>query len=248
MSKFTGLMLAMPAYQGVHARTALSLWNTAQHFKEHDIRCDLAIKSGSALVGDARNHLVAGFLALGAQHFTHLLFVDSDLSWTSEDALKFVMRQLLSDVPIACGTYRKKFQDLGNRAYAVNFEDVPEPVQNEHGLLRVRMGPGGWICIRRDALEQMVAAYPELRVRDDPGMPPECEEYHYDLFGHVHLEDGRKLSEDYSFGYRWEQLGGQVWLDPNLKLDHWGTYCWEHNVAEDCFTLKSDSADGSSAA
>jgi hypothetical protein len=33
---------------------------------------------------------------------------------------------------------------------------------------------------------------------------------------------GRYLAEDYAFFARWRKIGGQVWLDPAIKLRHHG--------------------------
>ena len=44
--------------------------------------------------------------------------------------------------------------------------------------------------------------------------------------------DNRYLSEDYTFCRRWQALGGEIWLDPNTKLNHVGSYTFEGDVSK----------------
>ena len=45
-------------------------------------------------------------------------------------------------------------------------------------------------------------------------------------------DDNRYLSEDYTFCRRWQKIGGEIWLDPNTKLNHIGTYTFEGDVSK----------------
>ena len=46
----------------------------------------------------------------------------------------------------------------------------------------------------------------------------------------------RYLSEDYAFCRRWQQLGGEIWLDPLVKLDHVGHYTFNGNIGKMFYT------------
>ena len=41
------------------------------------------------------------------------------------------------------------------------------------------------------------------------------------------IENGRYLSEDYTFCRRWQNMGGKVYVDPHVILDHVGTYTFK---------------------
>jgi hypothetical protein len=37
------------------------------------------------------------------------------------------------------------------------------------------------------------------------------------------------LSEDYTFCRRWQEIGGDIWLDPSISLNHYGHFCFQGN-------------------
>ena len=43
-------------------------------------------------------------------------------------------------------------------------------------------------------------------------------------------ETKRYLSEDYAFCRRWQKIGGEVWLDPLVELDHVGHFTFNGDI------------------
>jgi hypothetical protein len=41
--------------------------------------------------------------------------------------------------------------------------------------------------------------------------------------------DRRYLSEDYTFCRRWQAMDGDIWLDPSISLNHYGSFCFQGN-------------------
>ena len=39
------------------------------------------------------------------------------------------------------------------------------------------------------------------------------------------------LSEDYYFSRLWQSIGGEIWADLSMPLDHFGNYLFKGNVA-----------------
>jgi hypothetical protein len=37
------------------------------------------------------------------------------------------------------------------------------------------------------------------------------------------------LSEDYTFSRRWQDMGGEIWLDPSISLNHYGSFNFQGN-------------------
>ena len=51
------------------------------------------------------------------------------------------------------------------------------------------------------------------------------------FFEHV-VRDGRRWSEDYTFCERWRAIGGDIWLDPEINLSHWGGNPWKGSILD----------------
>jgi hypothetical protein len=51
------------------------------------------------------------------------------------------------------------------------------------------------------------------------------------LFGELHRE-GQLYGEDVGFCILWRDIGGKVWVDPNLSLTHTGYKAFEGNLAK----------------
>jgi hypothetical protein len=87
-------------------------------------------------------------------------------------------------------------------------------------LVEVQCLPGGFMCVSRDMAQRMAGAYRELWYRDGSTV----ERRVIDVFGtYTDAETRQFWSEDYAFCQRWRQIGGDVWLDPNILLTHNGT-------------------------
>ena len=79
----------------------------------------------------------------------------------------------------------------------------------------------------------MVQAHPELHYRNDSNIGEQYEKHCHALFDTMlDPDDNRYLSEDYTFCRRWQKLGGKIWIDPQTKLNHVGSYTFEGDVAK----------------
>jgi hypothetical protein len=84
------------------------------------------------------------------------------------------------------------------------------------------------MMVKRQALEAMVAHYPELQYRDD--CTGDNTKVSYALFDTM-VYDGRFLPEDYSFCRRWRDMGGEIWGDVVSRFDHVGKFVYSGHVA-----------------
>jgi hypothetical protein len=77
------------------------------------------------------------------------------------------------------------------------------------------------MLVARSALVKLRDAYPELRSWVDAA-DRETGNY-YGLFDcMVDPTTGASLSEDLAFCKRWSDLGGEIWVDTQSKLNHTG--------------------------
>jgi len=213
MSKFTGLVIATPAYGGqVTSPFLLSMVRTVTLCIQKGISHQVHINAGDSFIPRARALLVAKFLQTDASHF---LMIDADMSWQAEDVVKL----LLHDKDIVCGAYRQKIPEvrwnfcLEPSAHGETICEVAS------GLVRISGAGAGFMLVKREAIERMIAAAPETRfVHTGNETPLDA----WDLFGPVGTINGTFYGEDIAFCNRWRHLGGEIWLDPSVQLGHHG--------------------------
>ncbi len=209
----TSAFIATPTLDGllsVHYTGAL-LRSQALLQRER-IGCEIRFEIGNSLIADARNKLVAGFLA--SAH-TDLVFIDADLSWQPADLL----RLLRHDADVVAGAYQRK--DRAKVDFSVKFG--PRIQADTQGLLPAERVGTGFLRIRRTVLERLVAAHPQLALRKHDGSPAP---HLYALFD-TSIVDGRYVGEDFTFCDRWRALGGQVMVDPEIGLAHHGSAAYD---------------------
>ncbi len=226
MTAFSGLMMATPCYGGVVTNAYfLSMIRTCAALTGRGIRHEVVTAAGDSLVARARNTLVSVFMTSG---HSHLLFIDADIEWPWEA----VIQLLGADKDVICGAYPKK---MTPRAYAVNFLGGTSPRDATSGLIEIEAAASGFLMIRRDIFERMMAAYPETRYGGTDGLSEQQNQLTYALFDCL-IDDSsgerRYLSEDYGFCRRWRAIGGRIWLDPRIELKHHGATSFDGNTAE----------------
>lgn len=150
---------------------------------------------GCSLIGPARNKLARQFLDI--PQAACLVFVDADISWKGGDLVRLAQRA----EPVVGGTYRAKQEDE-----RFHVRGTPEPVGD---LYKVEGLPGGFLKIDRSAFE---AIKPEL-YKESSGRVVA------DYFP-TGMHGGRLWGEDYGFCRLWRETGGDVWLDPSIRLRH----------------------------
>ena len=200
---------------------------------QHGMQLGYFTRSNESLITRARNDLTFSFLQTPA---THLMFIDADINFNPEDVFKMISY----DKDIVTGAYPTKTinwekmsaaKDTSIQALQANAiryaSGVSDSAKTKEGLIEVTDGATGFMLIKRAVIEKMIKHYPETRyipeVYDDPsqkGMPK------YALFDTM-IENGRYLSEDYTFCRRWQNMGGKVYVDPHVILDHVGTYTFK---------------------
>jgi hypothetical protein len=208
------LFIATPCLDGnVNAHYTASLVRTMAALQQRGWRSpQIDFEIGNSLIADARNKLVARFLASNA---SDLLFIDSDLSWSADDLLRLAS----IDTPFVAGVYQRKSR--AKIDFAVKFG--PAIGMDAQGLMAVERVGTGFMRLRRDCLERMVAAHPSLQLKNPAGA--EGAQF-YALFDTV-VVDGQFIGEDFTFCDRWRAIGGQVLIDPTINLSHHGAAAYD---------------------
>ena len=221
------IFFATPCYGGMLTdQYFLSMFRVSQAFMQHGINFRITTLRNESLVTRARNILTAMFLQ---SECTHLMFIDSDIEFDAES----VLRAMAYDKPIMAAAYPKKALPI---QYAINFKFVDQKTKQirvENGAVEVLDASTGFFLVKRETIEKMCQAYPELHYRNDSNIDEKFHKYCYALFDTwLDPDDNRYLSEDYTFCRRCQKIGGEIWLDPNTKLNHVGSYTFEGNVSK----------------
>lgn len=174
-------------------------------------------ESGNAMIGDCRGLIVSKFLEGDG---THLVFIDSDVAWNSGALLSLVDHP----VDFVAGLYPQRRDPID---FCCQWLPDRKELELEDGLIEVGGVPAGFMCLSRAMLERMVAHYPDTQFHC--GQAPNNTAH--DLFGPYRI--GRvKFGEDYSFCRRWRDIGGKVWIDPEIEMGHVGYKTFLGNVGK----------------
>lgn len=150
--------------------------------------------SGNALVACARNILVERFLQV--EEAECLVMIDADISWNGGDLIKLVKRP----EQVIGATYRLKNRDEKYHAKG--------PVEKAGDVYRVGGVPGGFLKMDRSVFERLK---PESFSAQ--GVPIR------NWFPQG-MRGNEYFGEDYGFCQQWRDAGGDVYLDPSIRLKH----------------------------
>jgi hypothetical protein len=234
----THVLIATPTAGGVvKSLYATTLLKTVLAVKDAGWDVDF-VTVDSAYISKARNYFA--YLLLCKPHFTHLVMIDSDMSFEGN----VICRLLSSDKPVVAAAYSQRRMDmvafseaarnpefelveLNAMALEYNLQIEIEPggrqVRVIDGMCRVNHVALGCAVIRRDAFESLIAAG-IVRLRPDrflqkSGFPGPF----YGFFDEITHEDGDNLSEDYSFCRRWRSVpGNEIWAVIDEPIGHVG--------------------------
>lgn len=247
------IFIATPCYGGQIGEPYFrSMMRFAILCNKYDIPYTISTLANESLVTRGRNTLVSFFME--NKEATHLFFIDADIEFNPEDLL----RQVAYDKPIVVGAYPKKAINWGSiieasrnnqqetadtieghsSNYVVNFDFVKDEngnrtpqVQIIDNLIKLKDAGTGFMCIKKEVIQQMFDAHPEMKYVNDINVDPKFEPFMYSLFDTmIDPESRRYLSEDYTFCRLWQNMGGEVFLDPRTALNHVGHYTFRGNI------------------
>lgn len=159
------VFVATPAYDGkVECNYSQSLAESSFCAPLYGIRVTASVMGNGAFIELARNIFAKRFLA--ETDCTHLFFIDADLRFQPNAFIGL----LQADMPICAGVYRRR-QDPEDYpcVYAENPNGGGFWVEND--WVMCNRVPTGFLCIRRDVVEEMSAAAPKLEVHGHGEVP-----------------------------------------------------------------------------
>ena len=237
------IFVATPMYGGMnHGLYAKACLDLQAICIQYGIQVKFSFLFNESLITRARNYLVDEFIH--RSDCTHLLFLDSDISFNPQD----VIALLALDKDVIGGPYPKK---------AIKWRSVKKAVQNnpdiEPGMLEKLTGDyvfnpvkgtaqfsvteplevleigTGFMLIKREVFDKLKDLVPTYKndVHDLGNTLTGQEEIKEYFATSIEPETQRLLSEDYHFCYIWRKAGGKVFAAPWAVLTHNGMYSFE---------------------
>ncbi len=137
-----------------------------------------------------------------------IVFIDHDVSWRPQDMVKL----LDTEGDVVAGTYRVRLDEEQYMGTIETSVDHRPQVRESDGAIRAKLVPAGFLKITKEAVDEFMLAYPDLCYGP---------QYHLsvDLFNHG-AQNRIWWGEDYSFAKRWRDKCGDIWLVPDMDIDH----------------------------
>ena len=250
----THILIATPCYgEMCSAYYARSLAQTFALAQKYDIPLGYQIIGNESLITRARNQMVYNFMEDEA--LTHLMFIDADISFEPVDVFKLVLHKkdvVAAAYPMKSVAWDRVIGSKSEkeaRKHSINYVINMRPevadskkvkktgmitVTMQNNLFEVYDAGTGFMLINRFALQALVDNYgdeisysgEETTADDDGSVTRRKIKMHAIFDTSIDLETDRYLSEDYTFCRRWQSLEGKVWIDPNIVLNHHGSYTY----------------------
>lgn len=220
------VVIASPAYgAGVTFATFRSIMQDIPMLANQGVVCEIDADCGGAEIDTARAKIFSKFLQ--NEKATDLVFVDTDVGWFPGGLVKL----LANPVHFVGGAYPQRRYPI---QYPVNISADQCVLYN--GLMSVMSVPGGFMRITKECAQSMAENYRHMRCIVARAEGEQTYDV-YCLFDHYWIDQGenddgskrafRRLSEDISFCRRWADIGGQVWLDPFIEMQHVGEHSFQ---------------------
>lgn len=211
--------IATPAYDGkVDVDYALSLAEAAFCAPLYSVQVTINCVANGAFIDLARNQFVKRFLEK-EKDCTHLFFIDGDLKFPANAFIGLVRAGL----PICAGVYRRRQPDEDYPMKYAEHKDGGLWVEDDW-IMADRV-PTGFLCIRRDIVEEMAAEADTYKVQSG-GEYVEVPRLFYTSV----LEDGRFIGEDFAFCDDYvKKYGKPIHVWPNVDFVHGG---YEGNLSD----------------
>lgn len=228
----TKIMIGTPMYGGVcTAHYAFSNLNLMRIAERAGLEVNFQFITTESLITRARNDLVSTFLDSDC---SHLMFIDADIQFNPEDIIKLINHNL----DLVCGGYPCKMIDWDSVHSAVTqgvrsdalisyaspyiYNRAKSSEKPDNSLIEVIESGTGFMLIRRNVFEQLSEHVPSYVTNKFNGYGKRVKEYFA-----TSIENDILLSEDYHFCRKWRSIGGKVFVDTTVALNHIGNHVFE---------------------
>lgn len=266
IKKDVHILIACPCY-GAQVKECFfqSCMKMIVEFMKVGVSFTIKTISCESLIVRARNYF--GAYVISHPEFTHLLFIDTDIQFKPIDVLRLIsIDKDIACAPypkkyVDWGNVFSKKDEYKTEdemkkdgiKYVINFNtdieddnvkrstDTHLSIKVENGFIRVKDSGTGFMLIHKRVFERMKDEYKDIELYKNnidmySDAKPENFYTYFDCI--VDPKSGYYLSEDYAFCRKWQQMGGEIWLDTNSTLGHYGDYLYVGGSFIERFTQK----------
>jgi len=220
------IFLSVPILGKPELKMMYSMYQSILSSGKHQVR--VYFNENDSLISRVRNvHLSAFYNEF--PECDYFMSLDSDLEIVNSYPNNNIFNKLIEhDVDFVGGLYAIK--KPGERRSSSITLDGENP-DFDSGLVEMAwMSTGCW-CVKREVVTKMIEAYPELHYDGDDNASgkkiyglyiPMLYDIKEGDFPGVKPPFKKYLSEDWSFAQRWRQIGGKLYADTSIVLNHIG--------------------------
>jgi len=232
-----------------------SLLKTTSLFNSLGINYTIHFCNSDSLVPRARNNMIAN--AMVDPEMTHFIFIDADIEWNAKDILKLILadKGIIGGIYPLKHFYWERLLDKGILEkwqskkespfmthiadeilfqncllkYNFNKKEKDSDIAVQNNIAEVRHIATGFMMIKREVIECMQKAFPSTKYTDDVGYLTENGQKNAFALFDCSVEDGHYYSEDWLFCQRWINMGGKIYANVSINLNHIGVQSFQGN-------------------
>jgi hypothetical protein len=226
--KIGGVVFATPSYSHLATLDYLSsALSVEQLITKMGIPHAWLLRGGDPYLAKVRNRLVTEFLR-DFPDMENLFFLDDDVGFPAQKVIEFLLRP----EDVVCGIYPKKSEKVDFPVH-LSCDRATGNLIEQNGMIGALAVGAGFLRIKRHVLEKMAdEAMKYTESLDEPL------EYFYNIFSMGMGDDGQWWGEDYVFCKKWTNMGGKIWVDPDIDFTHRGTRGWQGNLSKHLQTYR----------
>jgi hypothetical protein len=236
----------------VHSEVSIHYFQACLDFQKFCMKNDIVASfqvMKSSLVTQGRNLCVSSFME---SNHTHLLFIDSDIEFQTQSIMKMIAADkgvISVPYPLKQLMWDKAWDRL-NKGDIKNVKDLkfkalhtyPMKVSNEKdirvkdGVIEVTHSPTGCMLIKREVIEKMIKAYPEMEIVQKTVINGEYinRPHFYNFFDTMFDPETKNfLGEDFAFCKRWKALGEKCYALITDRITHVGEHQYRGCFADE---------------
>ena len=226
------LVIGTPMYGGMcTSEYTQSLLNLSESANKSNVKLTTIFLGNESLIQRGRNTIAHHFMEL--PDATHLLFIDADLKFRTEDIVRMIQADKSFIVgPVALKGYNWEEirqaavngeQDINRTGGVFNINKLPGiDMVDENEPFEIEHGGNAFMMLRRDVFETLKPHTP-IYTNGGASLPDGCEIYDY-FRVEINKDTNHLLSEDYFLCHSYRQLGGKVWCAPWVETGHFGSH------------------------